>query len=158
MSGKIKLSDLPSLQFLETVLQDIPFLREMDLSWVIDAGRITANLDDGVFRVMANTSTPNDLDCLPFINRLYEEYGWKRDGFVGGRSPGWTDLKAWFEKDGYEIIVTGSRLASLGRPDGVTNYAIPFFAPPLPSIEALSTPEGQAQADEWHRRLVLRDW
>ena len=144
MARMIKLSDLPALTLLDTVLQGIPFLREMDLTWVIDAGRICGVVPD--------------LDGLPHINRLHYDYGWKRDGQISGSNPGTTDLKAWIEKDGWLIFVTASRLASLGRPDGVTNTAIPFFAPPLPTIEELGTLEGKAAADEWMRRLPLRDW
>lgn len=144
MARMIKLSDLSALTLLDTVLQDIPFLQEMDLTWVIDVGKILGVMPDQ--------------DGLPHINRLHYDYGWKRDGQISGSQPGVTDLKAWIEKDGYEIIVVASRLASLGRPDGVTNAAIPFFAPPLPTIEELGTPEGQAAADEWMRRLEARDW
>jgi hypothetical protein len=144
MSRTIKLSDLPALTFLDTVLQDIPFLREMDLLWKIDGGVIIG--------------TMHDQDGLPNINRLHNEHGWKRDGQVSGSNPGTTDLRAWFERDGYEVVVTATRLASLGRPDGVTNYAIPFFAPPLPTIEELGTPAGKAAADAWMRHLEARDW
>lgn len=163
--SQFRVSDLRALSVLDSLLQGIPFLQEMDLVWTVNGKDIVGRLDEGVFRQAIKAATPEelaacslDLDSLPYINLLHDEYGWKRDGFVSGQQPYLTDLKAWTQVGSYIITVNSTRLASLGRPDGVTNYVIPFFAPPLPSIEALSTPEGQAEADEWHRRLILRDW
>lgn len=130
------------------------------LPWQIRGDCALANLDDlGDTYLKPSPEHPGKQilvvvrppEVLPLINRLHAS-GWKRGStdFTGG--PAWV-LYAYLRRDGAEVKVAG---LTLNREDGITNTAIPYFAPEPPSLSRKKSflPEFR----EWERKCREDEW
>jgi hypothetical protein len=110
--------------------------RLIDLTWKLDANLAIASVDDlgDVRRVGGALHVTLPPDILSIVEYLHRQ-GWKRDSH-NMTVPGW-ELFAFTRgtmPDGTQIQVTIIGYHHGVRPDGVTNIAIPFFAPEPPPI------------------------
>lgn len=145
---------------LGNLLKEIDFLRELDLAWELDRSRyVVGNLNRRLSRLTMDEICDGDTitDGLEFINRLHDEYGWKRTSSPG-RGPWWI-LEAYTEIDGTRISFQCHRDYRDGRLDG-EEVAAPFFAPPMPGLplQGPLSAERKAEIQEWKRKCHNDEW
>lgn len=136
-------TDPKMLKVLFDVLTEIPFLHEENFPWAIN-GKLAQG---GYGQRFWQTGLLQPTNLLEIINTLKEEHGWKRGSRHADDGPAWI-LFAYIERDGYRVEISGSRLYDEGRPDGVDNTAISFFAPSYPAPPKRWVPEGP-KAKKW---------
>lgn len=154
-----RFTDPQMLKVLADVMTEIPLLDAEGFPWDIDGKKAQASYDLRFWR----TGLIQPDDFLDIINTLKDEHGWKRGSTHADNGPAWI-LYAYTERDGYRVEISGSRLHSEGRLDGVDNFAIPFFAPPLPQPPKRWMPESPSAlawmkaCDEHDERSRNHEW
>lgn len=123
-------TDPKMLMFLAETLNKHEWLRLMDFPWEIKDKAATTSFNTLFW---ATGIIQPDLDeLLEIVQILKDEHGWKRYSTAAIDGPAWI-LHAYIEnEEGYRIQFSFTRDYDQGRPDGVSNHAICFFAPPYP--------------------------